>query len=181
MPYVEAPIARMTWWTDPHVMQMPTFEGAGRCATVFFTSVLLAGLVVMLVLYGLKRRRGTALVHLQMLLGLALVLAALMPLLEFFGPAWHPTDGQDIVDVLLHRAISWQVTAYYVGSCSGLGLLCYLAVSKRPSMRRALIWLIVPLAIGMAFTIYEARSISNPPDADSSLLRTTNAVVISGP
>jgi uncharacterized membrane protein YphA (DoxX/SURF4 family) len=177
MNHVDAWMTGMTSWTDPHTLSALGFEGVGRCATVFWSSALLSGLVTLLVIYGLKRRRGKALLTLQLLVGAILVMSALKPLVEFFSPAWHSTNDQDVVDVLLHRTISWQVVSYYVGCCSGLGLLCYLALSKHPSARRALIWLIAPLTIGAAFTIFGPRWMTDPPDANASTFSAANAHV----
>jgi hypothetical protein len=54
MNYVDASLAGMTSWTDPHVMQMPGFEGIGRCAAVYWASVVLSLLAVMLAHEGLR-------------------------------------------------------------------------------------------------------------------------------
>jgi len=153
MNYVDASLAGMTSWTDPHVMQMPGFGGFGRCAAVYWASVILSLLVVMLVFYGFKKQRGKERLILQLLLGVALILAALKPLLEFFGPALHSIYDQDTVEALLHRTVSWEAIACYVASCGGLALLCYLAMSERPSTRGVLFWLIAPLTIGVAFIV----------------------------
>jgi len=177
--HVDAAIAGVASWTDPHNLPTPDLEGVGRCAAVFWSSALLTGFVILLVVYGLKRKRGRALFAFQLLVGVILVLTALQPLVEFSGPAWHSTQGQDIVYALLHRTVSWRVISYYIGCCSGLGLLCYLTVSKRPLARRAVIWLIAPLTVGVAFMIFGSRWMADQSDANPSALRTANVEVVS--
>jgi hypothetical protein len=179
MNHVDVSMTGMMSWTDPHTLSAPVFEGVGRCAAVFWSSALLSGLVTLLVFYGLKRKRGKTLLTLQLLVGVVLVLAAIKPLVEFFSPAWHSTNDQDVVEVLLHRTISWRAVSYYIACCSGLGLLSYLAFSNRPLAKRALLWLAAPLTIGAALTIMGPRLMTDPPDTNVSTIRAANVNIVS--
>jgi len=179
MNHVDVSMSGMMSWTDPHTLSAPVFEGVGRCAAVFWSSALLSGLVALLVFHGLKRKRGKALLTLQLLVGVVLILTALKPLVEFFGPAWQSTNDQDVADVLLHRNISWRAISHYIACCSGLGLLSYLAFSNRPLARRALLWLAAPLTIGAALTILGPRLATDPPDTNVSTIRAAKVNVVS--
>jgi hypothetical protein len=138
----------MHHWADPHSVSLLDFQGLRSCAVVFWTSLILSGLDVLLLTLGLRRQPRSALLTTELLLGLALLLAACALFSEFFAPYW-PMDERAL-DALLKRSLTWREVGSYLACLGGLGLLCHFALSRRVCVRRALLWSTAPALFGAA-------------------------------
>jgi hypothetical protein len=147
----------MNAWTDPHIDIVSGSQALAHCTAVVLTSTLLSALIVVIFLYGLAHMRGGRLRVLETLLGIALLLAAIEPFVEFFAPYWNSKSDQDAIDLVIRRAFSWHAIVSYVGCIGGLGLFCYLALTERPSPRRALLWIIAPALIVVTFMMFHSH------------------------
>ena len=72
----------MNSWTDPHIDIVSGCQGLVHCTAVVLISTLLSILVILVLLYALKHMRGAGLRALEVLLGFALLLAAIVPSIE---------------------------------------------------------------------------------------------------
>jgi hypothetical protein len=117
-------------------------------------TIILSVLVVVLLTLSLRRRPRAALLTAELLLGLALLLAACAPFIEFFAPYWQ-MDERNKVIALLQRSLTWREIGSYLACVSGICLLCHLALSRIVYVRRALLWSTAPALFG-AVALYIA-------------------------
>jgi len=136
-------------WADPHSVSWLASNGIGNCAVIFWTAVILSVLIVLFLSLSLRRKPRTALLIAELLLGVALLLAAIGPFVEFFEPYWRLDEG-NVVTVLLQRALTWGEIGSFLACASGIGLLCHLALSRSICLRRALLWATAPALLGAA-------------------------------
>jgi hypothetical protein len=136
-------------WADPHSVSWLDYNGINNCAVVYWTTVVLSGLIVLFLVLSLRRRPSTALLTAELLLGVALLLAACAPFINFFAPYWQ-VDERNMVTALLERSLTWREIGSYLACVSGLGLLCHLALSRSVCVRRALLWSTAPALFGAA-------------------------------
>lgn len=123
-------------WNGQHFEVSVDYSAFGRCAAVFWTTVLLSVAIASLVLCGVRRERCASLLVTQLLVGMSLLAAAWHPILEFFGPAWRATNDHDRIDAILSRSVSVQCFFSYALCVSGLVLLIYFVTTKDRSLSR---------------------------------------------
>jgi hypothetical protein len=126
-------------------------------------------LIFVLVLCGLKGNRSKGHVTMHLLVGVALLLAAFAPAIEFFGAVWRSADHRDILDALFSQSLSWRAIASYTACLSGLGLLAYFAFARCVTRREALWWFIGPALVGVTFMMVESRGMSSSPNESPSV------------
>jgi len=122
-------------WNGQHFGVSIDYSAFGRCAAVFWTTVLLSAFIAFLILCGVRRERSSSFLVLKGLLGISLLAAAWHPVLEFFGPVWRATNDHDRLDAILSQSVSAQCLFSYAVCISGLALLFYILAAKDRSIR----------------------------------------------
>jgi hypothetical protein len=136
-------------WADPHSVSWLDFQGLRSCAVVFWATIIVTGLDVLLLSLSLKGRPRAALLTAELLVGFGLLLAACVPCIEFLAPFWQ-MDERNKLSALLNSSLTWREMGLYLACLSGLGLLCHLALSRSVCVRRALLWSMAPALFGAA-------------------------------
>jgi hypothetical protein len=115
---------------------------------------LLFLLVVLLLVYGLGQRCGTARKTVQVLLGAILLMTAAAPLVDALRQTWSTTGDPHVLAATLRQTLMSRATVCYLLSVSGLAALCYIATSRVVTAPRAVFWFTAPAAIGAAVIVF---------------------------